>query len=103
MLTVSVCTLHHQQIAFLSFRRTGVNDLAGGNLTVAHASDVASEQQFLSLAIRRQGDLHHGRAEDMRRADETERQAALQLLYFPEIYGTEERHALLRFFQGIKR
>src|SRR5215469_5760259 len=103
MLAVAIRALHHQQIAVLSFGRSGVDDLSRRNLAVAHTADVAGEQQPSWLRAGHQADFSHGRAQNVRRPHEAKREAIAELFAFTEVDRTEQLHALLRLFHGVKR
>jgi hypothetical protein len=103
MQAIAVSALHHQQVATLAFRWTGMHHAAGSYVVIAHAPDVAGKQKLLRGPIRRQRDLGHARPEYVRRTHQAKCKLAAQLLGLAELHWVEQRHALQRFFHGVER
>src|SRR5208337_3234424 len=103
MLTISVGTLHYQQIAVFALSRARMHNFPGSDLAVADSADVAGEEKLRSSAVGGQGDLSHRRAEYVRGANKAERQLVAELLQLAEVDWPEKRQALLRLFHGVER
>ena len=79
MLPVAVSGLHDQHVGSLVFLRPGVHHLAGRNFAVAHAANVAGEEQPAAAAVRLQRDFRHAGTQNVRGMHEAKRQLGAQL------------------------
>ncbi len=102
MMAVSVGGFHHQHIRRLAFGGAGVYHFARRDGAVAHAANVSCEEQGAARTLGGQGDLRHGRAQDVRRPHKAEAHLIGQLHGLAKGHRTEARETLLRLFHGVQ-
>ena len=103
MRAVAVRRFHHHQVGDLALRGTGMHHFSRSDFLIAHAANVAGEQQSSRLTVGAERDLRHAGPENVRGANETERQIAREWNVLAHLDRLEILQRVLRFREGVKR